>query len=447
MALIGVILLLILASGVCAALAVSGKTETTAAYNNDTSAQARAAAEAGLTAAIEVVLDTLNSSPLDPIPAVNALLAGPDGVAGTADDGSLWKANEIAPPGFTQALGSLLGVSFETQAFDDDDTTNRGLSAGSIDLTEIDEDGVTTNSQNRRLVIRSIGRGRNNTTVRLEAILSTTTFPAIVADGDIHIGGNVTIAGANGGVHANGNVTTQGNSFSIAENLTATGLIDDDAEDNVGGDTLEGQTALTVPSLLADWADLETHTDYYLGTDGMIRNQDGSPATIPAGSVGVGCLTVALCEAMFGWHWEGGGNWSLNTTPPSGTYYSYGSVTITGSPGPGLAMSLLAEGDIDIQGSPELQPNTEPGFDTLFATQGDLEISGALETPVIEGVVRVLGQLKITGNPTIAGQVLIENEPVGTLATANEISGTTTITYNGTAGNDTFDVAGWREIK
>src|SRR5688572_1965628 len=118
MALIGVILLLILASGVCAALAVSGKTETTAAFNNDNSAQARAAAEAGLTAAIEVVLDTLNGSVLDPIPAVNAILAGPDGVAGTSDDGSLWKANEIAPPGFTQALGSVLGVSFETQAFD-----------------------------------------------------------------------------------------------------------------------------------------------------------------------------------------------------------------------------------------------------------------------------------------------------------------------------------------
>lgn len=51
------------------------------------------------------------------------------------------------------------------------------------------------------------------------------------------------------------------------------------------------------------------------------------------------------------------------------------------------------------------------------------------------------------GEPEIAGQVLIENEAVGTLATANEISGTTTITYNGTAGDNSFDLAGWREIK
>jgi hypothetical protein len=438
MALIGVILLLILASGVCAALAVSGKTETTIAYNTDTSAQARAAAQAGLTTAVEVLLDTLNAGGLDPVPAVNAILVGADGVAGTGDDGSLWRDNELAPPGVKQQLGTLNGVSFEVQAFDDDDEGNRGLAVGALDLTEINEDGSTTNSQNSRIVIRAVGYGRNNTKVTLEAILSTTTLPAIVADGDIEIGGNVDISGANGGVHANGDVTVQGNSFSIAQDLTATGTIEAGADDNVGGDTLEGQSTMDVPSLLAKWADLEDHVDYYLGTDGLIRNPDGSAA--------MGCGSAAACEAAFGWHWEGGGNWSLNTTPPAGTFYSYGSITITGSPGP-VTMSLLAEGDIDIAGSPELQPNSEPGFDTLFATQGDLEISGNLETPIIEGVVRILGQLKITGNPTIAGQVLIENEAVGTLATANSIAGHTTITYNGVAGNDTFDLAGWREIQ
>ena len=41
MALIGVILLLILASGVCAALAISGQTETKTAYNLDTYAHQR----------------------------------------------------------------------------------------------------------------------------------------------------------------------------------------------------------------------------------------------------------------------------------------------------------------------------------------------------------------------------------------------------------------------
>ena len=437
MALIGVILLLILASGVCAALAVSGKTETMAAYNLDTSAQARAAAQAGLTAAIESVLDTLNSGALDPIPAVNALLAGPDGVAATSDDGSLWKANELAPPGTRTALGSLNGVSYEVQAFDDDDTTNRGLTGGSIDLTSINEDGSTSNSQNAKLVIRAIGYGLNNTKVTLEAILSTTTLPAIVVDGSIDIGGSVEVSGQNGGVHANGDITHQGNSFNIAKNMTATGTIEPGAEDNVGEDVIEGEPAVDVPELMSKWADLKTHVDYFLGTDGLIRNVEaGAPL----------CASVAACETAFGWHWVGGGEWTLSTTPPAGTYYLYGIARTSGSPGP-VTISILAEGDIDLAGSPDFQPNAEPGFDTLFATQGDLEISGNLDSPIIEGVVRVLGQLKITGNPTIAGQILVENEAVGTLATANEISGNTTITYNGTAGNDTFDIAGWREIQ
>jgi hypothetical protein len=439
MALIGVILLLILASGVCATLAVSGKTETMAAYNLDTSAQARSAAQAGLTAAIESVLDTLNGGALDPIPAVNAVLAGPDGVQGNSDDGSLWKANELPPPGVTQGLGSLIGVSYEIQAFDDDDTANRGLAGGSIDLTSINEDGSTTTSQNAKIVIRAIGYGLNNTKVTLEAILSTTTLPAIVADGDIDIGGNVSISGQNGGVHANGDVTTQGNSFNIAKNLTATGTIEAGVEDNVGEDVIEGESYVDVPSLIAKWADLKTHVDYFLGTDGLVRATEG-------GAVICATASVAGCEAQFGWHWVGGGEWTLNTTPPAGTYYLYGIARTSGSPGP-VTISILAEGDIDLAGSPDFQPNAEPGFDTLFATQGDLEISGNLDSPIIEGVVRVLGQLKITGNPTIAGQILIENEAVGTLATANEISGHTTITYNGTAGNDTFDIAGWREIQ
>ena len=115
MALIGVILLLILASGVCAALAVSGKTETMAAYNLDTSAQAHPAAQAGLTAAIEVVITNLNTTALDPTDAVNNLLEGPDDdAAATADNGDLATIDGVATglpvPGTRLQLGTLQGV-------------------------------------------------------------------------------------------------------------------------------------------------------------------------------------------------------------------------------------------------------------------------------------------------------------------------------------------------
>src|SRR5262245_41731204 len=142
MALIGVILLLILASGVCAALAVSGKTETMAAYNLDTSAQARAAAQAGLTAAVEATITYLNTTVLDPTDAVNNLIEGPDDDASaTADNGNLATIDGVATglpvPGVKLQLGSLTGVSYTVQAFDEDDP-NRGLTLSGAAITEID---------------------------------------------------------------------------------------------------------------------------------------------------------------------------------------------------------------------------------------------------------------------------------------------------------------------
>ena len=121
---------------------------------------------------------------------------------------------------------------------------------------------------------------------------------------------------------------------------------------------------------------------------------------------------------------------------------------MAGSPGP-VILSILAEGDIDIQGNANLQPDAQPNFDMLFVTDGDLEVSGNFATPlIVEGVIMVRGQLNISGSPNIAGQVLVENVTgAGTLVDDNEITGNPTITYNGTAGNDTFDIAGWREIK
>ena len=200
MALIGVILLLILASGVCAALAVSGKTETMAAYNLDTSAQARAAAQAGLTAAIEVVITNLNTTALDPIDAVNNLLEGPDdNAAATADNGSLAtdRRGRHRPARARDAalqLGTLQGVSYTVQAFDEDDplAASRSARPPSPRSRRTATPRPTATS---KIVIRAIGYGRNNTTVTLEAIIGTTTLPAIVTNGDLDVQGNLTLVG------------------------------------------------------------------------------------------------------------------------------------------------------------------------------------------------------------------------------------------------------------
>jgi hypothetical protein len=436
MALIGVILLLILASGVCAALAVSGKTETMAAYNLDTSAQARAAAQAGLTAAIEVVITNLNTTAAAPSDAINNLLEGPDDDASaTPDNGSLVSIDGVATglpaPGVTLQLAALSGVSYTVQLFDEDDPL-RGVTLSGAAITEIDEDGVATTDANERVVIRATGFGRNNTTVTLEAIIGTTTLPALVTNGDLDVQGNLVLLGQNGGVHANGTLQIGSGSVDIAEDATASGTATIHASADVGGLEAGGQPTLDVPDVHA--SDYYSYADYILDSDGIIKNRITGLAEAD--------------QASFGWTWDGAGTWELNAAPIDGTYYVRGSARLAGSPT--ATMSIIAEGDIDIQGNATLTPDTQlPNFEHLFVTDGDLEISGSFATTILlEGVILVRGQLDISGSPTIAGQILVQDVAgAGTLTDVNEISGNPTITYNGIAGSGTFDIGGWREIK
>jgi cytoskeletal protein CcmA (bactofilin family) len=340
-------------------------------------------------------------------------------------------------PGVKLQLGTLAGVSYTVQAFDEDDP-NRGLTLSAAAISEIDENSSALTDGNKKIVLRAIGYGRNNTTVTLEAIIGTTTLPALVTNGDLDVQGNLTLEGQNGGVHANGNLTLGSGSVAIAEDATASGIADIHASADVGGLEAGGQPTKTVPAVNA--ADYYSFADYLLDEDGLIKN---------AQTLAPLCASSAACETAFGWTYLGGKDWSLNdNTVTGGTYYSKGLVRMIGSPGP-VTLSILAEGDIDIQGNANLTPDVQPNFDMLFVTNGDLEITGNFATPlIVEGVILVRGQLEIAGSPDIAGQVLVENVTgAGTLADVNWIGGNPTITYNGTAGNDTFDLASWREIK
>src|SRR5688572_17532617 len=88
-ALIGVLLLLMMMSALAGALTVSGHTETLVARNHQTAAQARAAAEAGLNHATEVVLAWLLSWKDNGFPnvdtALDTLLAGVEADAAYLD--------------------------------------------------------------------------------------------------------------------------------------------------------------------------------------------------------------------------------------------------------------------------------------------------------------------------------------------------------------------------
>ena len=198
-----------------------------------------------------------------------------------------------------------------------------------------------------------------------------------------------------------------------------------------------GAPELPVPEIQA--SDYLAYADVILTSDGTMTNQAGTEELCPA----------APCN-----NWDFAGSvWSFGTQAPTdGTYYVEGAVEITGSPGSSedpVLMSIIAEGSIDISGSPAVTPHTP---DLLFVTDGDLKISGNIVTgdpATAEGQMLVHEQVQLSGTPSLAWQLIVENATsVDLLVTDNAIvSGNVTITYDGDLGGDTFSVRGWRDVR
>jgi hypothetical protein len=440
MALIAVLLLLLLVSSLGAALAMSSSTETIIAKNQENSAQARAAAEAGLNHALEAAMTKLQSYEADGFllvsPAMTALLVGPDGASGSTatnlDNGSLENFGVPRPPTRLQ-LGGLTGVFYEARLFDDDDPA-RGVTLATADVTRILENNQATNDANDKIVLRAVGYAPGSATSTIEATISAMTLPAIVTNKSLTISGSPVIAGTNGGVHSNVNLTISG-SPTIAKNATASGTYVTSGSPTVGGNTGGGYDKLPIPPVAA--IDHLSKADYIL-------NADGTMTDVMTG------LTTSCSTCANAWTHNPAQGWRIasNNTPLPGTYYVKGNVTISGTPGTSAVpaeMSIIAEGWIDISGNCFLQPHSP---ELLFVTDRDLKLGGTLSANVLEGQMLVHEQLMISGNPVLAGQILVEDASnLSSLVTNNTISGNPTVTYNGFAGTSVMIVSAWRIVQ
>lgn len=168
MALIAVMLLLMAMSALAAALAISSATETMIAANHQSAAQARAAAEAGLTHAVDMTLDYLAGWQGDFASietALDALLADPamwiDGFddleAGLALVGTGTTFSAIAYSG-----GSFTSIMYEAMLLDDDDADGRDLILSADDMTRMGENDDPADDLNKKFVIRAIGYAGGN---------------------------------------------------------------------------------------------------------------------------------------------------------------------------------------------------------------------------------------------------------------------------------------------
>lgn len=451
MALVAVMLLLMVMSALAAALTVSGNSETMIARNHQTAAQARAAAEAGLNHALEVTTDWLqdyqDNGYASASAAMTALLVGPDGETGTtatnADNGSL---AGLGIPLTGLALSDLPDVTYEVRLFDEDDS-NRGVTLSTDDITRIGEGTSGAYSDaNTRLVIRAIGYASGNAVATIEATIAPVELPAIVTNGSLEISGNATISGTEGSVHSNTNLEVSG-SPTITGDATASGTYTETGNPTVAGVAEGSQSTKTVPSISA--SDYLSDADFILTSAGRLTTAGGteicdasSPPHNQCSNLGYGFEYTTAPSIK----WQLSSN---SDTIIAGTYYVETDVQVSGSPGSALLplqMTIIAEGSIDVSGSPDLTPDTP---ELLFVTDGDLEISGGITEPsTAEGLMLVHEQLKISGNPTLAGQILVEDgDDAHALVTENEISGNLTLVYNGIAGYVDFDVSAWRPTR
>ncbi len=443
-ALVIVLLLMAVMTGLASGFALHGRVEAAMAANEVTYAGARAAAEAGLNRAAEAVVhnNTIN------------LLAGPDGLVDAdnptatvnADNGSLASLLTGTSP---YALGTDGQYTYTIQILDDDDPSLYQTTLSPEQLVAMMEDGSAYTNTNDRLILRATGFGPNNTVVRVSRVLesfdnttpSTTTAPtvsnpAILVNGNLTVTGNAGISGTEGNVHANGNLVVDG-SATITGDTTASGTFNPgswhptDPTSTFGGN----MPSVNVPNVNAvDYLSTATHKLVVVAGVAKVQTLD-NPATV--------ANEAASCNAPCGAWSYASGTWTANNSrPANGTYYVEGNVSITGHLGtngsnPVLPMTLIATGDIHVAGTPKLEPYNSSTH-RQFVTDGDLDILGNvdLDTGIftVEGQSLARGQLRLQGNAEIRGQIIAQDQPVGTLLDANTISGNARITYNGLVG-------------
>lgn len=438
-ALIVVLLLMAVLSGLATGFAITGQTEVQMGTNEVYFAGARAAAEAGLNRAlVEILADTSTN-----------WLSGADGVvdagnpssAVNADNGSLAFLLGNGP----YYVDSANRYSYEIQILDDDNDLLYETPLTNAQRTAM---GESLNSpyvnQNDRVILRAIGYGPNGTVVRIGRIidtvdsLSTTTTtatvlsnPAFLVNGNLTISGNPGFTGTHGSVHANSNLTISGNP-SFSKDATATNTFSVSGNPSIGGQSGGGRPVINVPNIQA--SDYISLADYKLSSSGSVQTL--------VGGVWTNCSTSA-CQTT-GWSYSSN-TWTISgNSAGSGTFYIEGDAQVSGNPNGGgsgktatnLALSIIATGSIRISGNPKFTPENDQRIQ--FVTDKDLTISGNVDlddTTMVEGQVMVREQIKLSGNPEFQGRVIVQNvTSTSADVIENEVSGNPTMTYNGTLG-------------
>ena len=444
MALVAVMLLLMAMSALAAALAISSATETMIAANHQSAAQARSAAEAGLTHAVDMTLEYLSGwqSDFDSIEvALDELLSDPamwiDGfdevLNGVVLAGEATTFSSIAYSG-----GSFTSIMYEAVLLDDDAADSRDVILTSDDIARMSENDDPLDDNNKKFVIRAIGYAGGNAVAAVEATIAARQMPAILSDDDFDAAGSFGVSGGRGTIHTNKDFTNTGTAWD-AEGCTASATSEDAAECEPGEATID------VPDVRA--CTYAPTADYVLHADGTMTTVStaGTCAFDDATDEWVATFVdvAAACSPCAGGWTFASGVWTLDSTPTEGVFYIEGKDTDVKISANGT-LTILTEGDI-VDGT---GGNLTPIAGLSIVADGDLNTNAGspnIGSAAQPGLIVVGEQMDLRGNVTIYGQIIIRNaRTYSSEVTSTQLSGSVQIVYGGGLDGQFFSVSAWR---
>ncbi len=324
-------------------------------------------------------------------------------------------------------------------------------------------------------VIYAVGYSPSRTKVEKTRVLRLAyDFPpfnavnAILTGGNVKIGGSANIAGSAGSIHTNGSFDWTGGAWNVSGSVGASGSFPaGPVPNNIGNQVDSGGGKPPKPIPDVDPSDPATYklSHYDLCPSGQVRGGpanvlEASPNTVTDASGNfVPCAGPILSVSGLYKGWElKAGAWTYQTSACyPGVFYAYlGRVSLKGNPGKDAATCLgeawkatiIATashvgaphcnhlmGDIDIQGTPFIQPHPSAGG-VLFVAGRDFSMQGnaAGGGAKVSGSILVHEQFAVTGSMTLTGNIISNDlcDTAGSPVSQNivNLSGSSSITFN-----------------
>jgi|GEM_PF-6348619 len=359
-----------------------------------------------------------------------------------------------------------------------------------VPVATVQSSGGATDDTDKIVYVLSTGQitvGSMTYVRQIEARYAPTGLSAFTAgcganNPGLQISGNPSISGSQGSVHVNCNANFSGNP-SISQNLTSSGTStitggsmtvggQSVAVATAAGDIKNNQPVIPIPPVVpanyrnssylrSDATAGVGNGDYILRVEldlavtvKRITNWDvtgTNPTTTTVAIAGPGA-SLDWVSGGAGWKFTGGSSgvwdWQGSNVPAhmenrafyferaSATQNALnGSVTIGSSPpsgGGAWAMTVIADGHINVSGNPTLQPTDHSGNIQLIAGT-DIQLGGTVtSTPATGGIVAAREQIQINGNGSFVGIFVAEDAAnTDTFVNATQINGNPSITYNG----------------